>query len=144
MSYQNWSDDAAPDLCIKADVSKPSPYQNISKENAQEIADVFFKGSIEMAIASLKTCLELASKQKNIKLMKIIKQDIETYTEMWTERELEILEEEKDMALFESEIERLKSESYEFREDRDDYVSIKEEEKSIENAQNIWEKNNKL
>ena len=97
-----------------------------------------------MAIASLKTGLELASKSKNIKLMKIIKQDIETYTEMWAERELERLEEEKDMALFEAEIERLKSESYEFREDRGVYLSIREEEKSIEESQNIWEKNNKL
>lgn len=120
------------------------PYQNLSKENAQEIADVFFKSSIEMAIASLKTGLELASKSKNIKLMKIIKQDIETYTEMWAERELEILEEEKDMALFEAEVERLKSESYEFREDREEFVSIREEEQSIENAQNQWEKRNKL
>lgn len=127
-----------------AQATKPAPYQNLSKENAQKIADVFFKSSIEMAIASLKTGLELASKSKNIKLMKIIKQDIETFVEMWAERELERLEEEKDMALFKSEIERLKSELYEFREDRDDYVSIREEEKSIEEAGNIWEKNNKL
>ena len=127
-----------------AQATKPAPYQNLSKENAQEIADVFFKSSIEMAIASLKTGLELASISKNVKLMKIIKQDIETFVEMWSERELEKLEEEKEIALFESEIERLKSELYEQRDDREEFVSIREEDQSIENAQNIWEKNNKL
>lgn len=125
--------------------TKPAPYQNLSKESANHLVrNIYFKSGIEAVVVMLTSGLEHAKRINNLKLAKLIEQDIETFIALWAERELEILEEEKDMALFEAEIERLKSESYEFREDRDDYVSIREEEQSIENAQNAWEERNKL
>ncbi len=65
-----------------------TPYQNLSEKEAQEMADVFFKSSIEMAINTLQSGLYLAKKQNNLKLAELIEKDIATYMDMHTKREL--------------------------------------------------------
>ncbi len=70
-----------------AQASKPAPYQNLSEKECQEICDVYFKSSLEMAIASLQSGLTFAKKTNNIKLVKLLERDIETFVQMHAERE---------------------------------------------------------
>jgi len=123
-----------------AQVAKPNPYMNLSKEQAQEIADVYFKSSIEMAIASLRSGLEFAKRTNHLKLVDLLEKDIETYLAIWAEREEDI----KDAVLYEEELQRVKDQVLDVECDKTDYLNSREEEKSIEEAQNAWEKRNKL
>ena len=63
------------------------PYQNLTEKEAQEIADVYFKSSIEMAIASLQSGLAHAKRINNLKLAALLEKYIETFLAMWNERE---------------------------------------------------------
>lgn len=64
------------------------PYQNLTEKEAQEIADVYFKSSIEMAIASLQSGLTHAKRINNLRLVLLLEKDIATYMDMYTKREL--------------------------------------------------------
>lgn len=61
---------------------------NLSESACQEIADVYFKSSIEMAIASLQSGLSHAKRTNNLKLIGLLERDIETYCDMFNKREL--------------------------------------------------------
>lgn len=73
---------------VACEAAKPKPYLNLSKDEAQEIADVYFKGAIDMAIASLRNGYNFALKMNNQKLAILIEKDIETYLAIWAEREM--------------------------------------------------------
>lgn len=64
------------------------PYKNLTEKEAQEIADVYFKSSIEMAIASLQSGLTHAKRINNLRLVLLLEKDIATYMDMYTKREL--------------------------------------------------------
>lgn len=64
------------------------PYKNLTEKEAQEIADVYFKSSIEMAIASLQSGLTHAKRINNLRLVLLLEKDIATYMDMHTKREL--------------------------------------------------------
>lgn len=68
--------------------TETKPYQNLSEKEAQEIADVYFKSSIEMAIASLQSGLTHAKRINNLRLVLLLEKDIATYMDMYTKREL--------------------------------------------------------
>lgn len=108
------------------------PYQNLSAEQAQEVADVYFKSSIEMAIASLQSGLAHAKKTNNLNLVALLEKDIATYMDMFNNRELEKLDYEDE------------DEKPVFDESWNEFKNDRFENESISEAQNAWEKRNLL
>ena len=73
------------------EICRPTTKQNLNQDEAQKVADCFFKSSYEMALASLRNGLNLAKQQNNIKLIKLIEADINLYVNMIAQRELDQL-----------------------------------------------------
>ena len=73
---------------IAKQAAKPLPYQNLTEAQAIEVAEIYFKSSIEIAIASLQSGLAYAKRTNHLKLIDLIEKDIATYCDMFNKREL--------------------------------------------------------
>lgn len=72
---------------VKATEAANKNYEeNLKISEAQELADCFFNSSLVLAIASLKNGLRIAENTRNIRLIKIIEKDLNTFRKMLREK----------------------------------------------------------